>query len=402
LTRADTKIVISFRRIGPYHHARLSAVARKYPSLIALESTSSDSVYDWDDFDVGEAFEKVTLFCEKDSLQAKTREIRDRVWDALDAILPDIVFINGWQERVAFAQLEWCAQNSVPRVVMSESQEIDSRRNFFVEKIKSNYVKMFGAAICGGESHLQYLTELGMKRDCIFKGYDVIDNEYFSTSASNVLTNQEYVREELGLPDNYFLASSRFIEKKNIIRLLESYKLYVDSDGSSAWKFVLLGDGEMRQEIIDRVNELDLAEHVHMPGFIQYDLLPSYYALAKVFVHASTTEQWGLVVNEAMAAGLPVLVSARCGCAAELVKDGVNGYCFDPHDVHDISEKLMSLASSESDLDELRKGSQRVIAEWSIDRFRTAVEQAARVVLRSDISVMNLNRWLAVRLMYFK
>jgi 1,2-diacylglycerol 3-alpha-glucosyltransferase len=58
--------------------------------------------------------------------------------------------------------------------------------------------------------------------------------------------------------------------------------------------------------------------------------------LASAFIQASTTEQWGLVVNEAMASGLPVLVSERCGCAPDLVKNGVNGYTFDPYDIKEI------------------------------------------------------------------
>ena len=67
---------------------------------------------------------------------------------------------------------------------------------------------------------------------------------------------------------------------------------------------------------------LGLDNDVIFPGFIQYDELPAYYGLAKAFIHASTVEQWGLVVNEALAAGLPVLVSERCGCAPDLVREG--------------------------------------------------------------------------------
>ena len=80
------------------------------------------------------------------------------------------------------------------------------------------------------------------------------------------------------------------------------------------------------------MTSLDLDRSVRLPGFRQYDELPAYYGLAEAFVHASRTEQWGLVVNEAMASGLPVLVSRQCGCAPELVAHGTNGYQFDPND----------------------------------------------------------------------
>ena len=89
----------------------------------------------------------------------------------------------------------------------------------------------------------------------------------------------------------------------------------------------------------------DLAGDVILAGFKQYDELPAYYGLASAFVHASTTEQWGLVVNEAMASGLPVLVSDRCGCAPDLVEDGVNGFTFDPYDVEALAGLMQRVAA---------------------------------------------------------
>ena len=63
------------------------------------------------------------------------------------------------------------------------------------------------------------------------------------------------------------------------------------------------------------------------------------------FVHASASEQWGLVVNEAMAAGLPVIVSERCGCAPDLVREGVNGLTFDPCDVAELAGLMERVAA---------------------------------------------------------
>ena len=65
------------------------------------------------------------------------------------------------------------------------------------------------------------------------------------------------------------------------------------------------------------------------PGFVQYDMLPVYYGLASAFVHPAKSEPWGLVVNEAAASGLPLLVSRTVGAQYELVEDGRNGYLLD-------------------------------------------------------------------------
>ena len=113
-----------------------------------------------------------------------------------------------------------------------------------------------------------------------------------------------------------------------------------------------------------------------MPGFKQYDELPGYYALANAFVHASTTEQWGLVVNEAMASGLPVIVSNRCGCVPELVREGVNGFTFDPDDTGQLSELMLSL-SKESQLPVMGNASRSIISDWGIERFGQGLSDAA-------------------------
>ena len=132
------------------------------------------------------------------------------------------------------------------------------------------------------------------------------------------------LRQRLGLPERYFLASARFIEKKNLSGLLHAYAAYRRATPDDPWSLVVLGDGELRPELERLRGELGLDDVVSFPGYRSYQELPAYYGLASCFVHASTTEQWGLVVNEAMAAGLPVLVSNRCGCAANLVQeDGV-------------------------------------------------------------------------------
>ena len=133
--------------------------------------------------------------------------------------------------------------------------------------------------------------------------------------------------------------------------MLEAYALYRARTADDHWRLVITGDGKLRPSLMRRIDELGMAGDVLLPGFKQYDELPIYYGLASAFVHASTTEQWGLVVNEAMAAGLPVLVSNRCGCAPDLVQDGVNGFTFDPYDVDRLAELMLKVSSGECDRD---------------------------------------------------
>ena len=100
-----------------------------------------------------------------------------------------------------------------------------------------------------------------------------------------------------------------------------------------------------RAEVEEAISRLSVEGSVHLVGAQSYGDVPAYYALAGAFVHASTTEQWGLVVNEAMASGLPVLVSNRCGCAPDLVQEGVNGFTFDPCNVEELAQLMLKISA---------------------------------------------------------
>jgi glycosyltransferase involved in cell wall biosynthesis len=127
---------------------------------------------------------------------------------------------------------------------------------------------------------------------------------------------------------------------------------------------------------------LGLQDSVQLPGFQQYPELPAYYGLAGAFVHASTTEQWGLVVNEAMASGLPVLVSRRCGCTTELVYHGINGYSFDPNDDAALAQFMAQIAGDDRRRAAMGRESSKRIPAWGPDRFASGLRSAAECASR--------------------
>jgi glycosyltransferase involved in cell wall biosynthesis len=107
---------------------------------------------------------------------------------------------------------------------------------------------------------------------------------------------------------------------------------------------------------------------VHLAGIQQAEELGAYYALARCFVLPSTSEPWGLVVNEAMSASLPVIVSSHCGCVEDLVEDGVNGFVFDPHDARALAA-LLEKASNSPALAAMGDHSQGRIQAFSPRRY---------------------------------
>jgi glycosyltransferase involved in cell wall biosynthesis len=257
--------------------------------------------------------------------------------------------------------------------------------------VKGRIVRLFDAALVGGQSHVDYLRGLGFPQDRVFSGYDVVDNEYFARNTVAVRQNSAALRHDLNLPERFFLAAARFVPRKNLDRLLTAYAAYRKTAGPDAWKLVLLGDGPLRAELEAARGSLRLTNEVLMPGFIQYPELPKYYGLAGAFIHASSTEQWGLVVNEAMASGLPVIVSKSCGCARELVREGENGFTFDPRDTRRLADLILNLAASAEERREaMGQSSREIIKAFSPSQFAEGAQRAREAAKETSHRTLNL------------
>lgn len=381
------RVAVVFDNFGPYHLARLRAAAAEV-ELLAIEVHGRSQDYAWDPSAASEPFQRITLRPESVRPETGASEIPKLLAHHLCTFQPCAVLIPGWSSRVAFAAMVWCVRNRVPAVLMSESTAHDEVRSGWREMVKRSYVTLASAALAGGNLHAEYLAQLGMPRDRVFLGYDAVDNRYFSGGR---LPDVATVSDLTAVVAPYFLASARFIKKKNLPLLVRAYARYrklisLPKDRASSlgthrsevpWGLVLLGDGEKRRELESLLSTLSLDEKVQMPGFVQYSELPRYYASANAFVHASTTEQWGLVVNEAMASGLPVLVSDRCGCAPDLVRDGVNGWTFDPENEEQLAQLMLRVSSLDLNrLSSMGESSERLIADWGTGRFAEGLHRA--------------------------
>jgi len=379
-------IAIFFDRLGPYHWARLQAAARLF-RVVAVETCAITRDYQWERIDGPRAFDRVTLFDDVPDGRGLNRALlRKKIAKAFRKADPAVAMIPGWATPASLIALEWCLRNQRPAVVMSESNAFDVKRYALRELIKRIVVSLFSAGLAGGQLQREYLITLGLPSNRVLTGYDVVDNDYFAQSANEVRRKKEEVRNKYGLPEKYFLASARFVPKKNLRRLMEGYAFYRSLARPNHWKLVLLGDGPLQPELVTLRDKLELATDVLFPGFIQYRELPAYYALAGAFVHASTTEQWGLVVNEAMATGLPVIVSKRCGCVPDLVAEGKNGFTFDPESVEALGKLMVDMSRlSERRLEEMRGESRRIVSGFTPTHFATGAQRAIDVAKATPI-----------------
>lgn len=374
----DGPVAVVFHRFGPYHLARLEAAARLMP-VTGIEIVAKDRVYAWDVVRGPNGFRRVTLF-ETDSSCAVADVLVRRMWAALDAERPAAVALPGWASREALAGLAWAQRRSIPAILMSDSQRADKERGWPGEWVKRQIVGLYSAALVGGSRQTEYTTDLGMPLERIVTGYGIVDNHHFARN-SDAVRREPGLCERMGLPQHFFLSCCRFVPEKNLVRLLEGYAKYrrVSHD---PWDLVLVGDGPLRTEVGSAIERLGIEGKVHTPGFQQYDEVPLYYGLAGAFVLASVSETWGMVINEAMAAGLPVLVSRRCGCAPDLVEEGGNGFTFDPYSTDELARLMLKISSlPEEQREAMGRRSREIIQHWGPERFAEGMKKAVQAAL---------------------
>jgi glycosyltransferase involved in cell wall biosynthesis/2-polyprenyl-3-methyl-5-hydroxy-6-metoxy-1,4-benzoquinol methylase len=368
------KLALHFTRYGPYHHARLASARQALKPLgwevIGLETAGRDATYGWPD---GPNPELHTLFPMRVYQSIPARELHQAMTAALDQLHPDAVAIAGWGFPDARAALAWCCRHRARAILMSETRASDVHRIGWKEWAKARLVRRFDAALVGGPAHRDYLVSLGFPAHRIHTGYDVIDNNFF-TRASEEIRNQKSARNDLP----YFLASNRFIERKNLPFLIRAYHQYATSPhhAEPPWHLCLLGDGPMKPLLLALCRELGLrtaegkpweAETasspptVYFPGFQPIDALPAFHARAGCFVHPALEEPWGLVLNEAAACALPILASRSTGAAETLVQDGINGWTFDPRDISMLANLLTRVSSPTCPRGELGAASLRLL-----------------------------------------
>lgn len=373
------KLLVLFPNFGPYHLARLRGAAAQpeFSPCVGLEIAAQEALYPWQTAREDLGFRLDTLIAGTLE-EISSKVICQKLVAYLDDFAPDVVAICGYERAEMRAALGWCNRHHKIAVLMSESKRDDAPRKAWKEAIKRRIVRRFDAALVGGNAHKNYLHDLGLPNARIFDGYDVVDNAAFAALA-------EVWRDEPRLVERpYFLTVNRFIERKNLSNVIEAWARYRtelkrDFPDQTPWDLVLCGAGEQAEKLRKQAQETGI-EGVHFTGFVQQNEVARWMAGAGAFVHAALQEQWGLVVNEAMACGLPILLSQTCGCAPELLENDRNGWTFDPANVGELSERMNHLAHGISGARRARMGvaSSEIIAAWPPARFGEGLLKCAR------------------------
>ncbi len=363
------KIVLLFRSYGPYHLARLGA-ARKHHSILALEYSAADKDYIWDAGAEKRDAGVIALTgsgwpqgsARRSFVRALCREVR--------TFSPDAVAIPGYSESFAVTALRTCRAIGIPTILMSDTHAGSMRNAVFRESVKRKLISLYDAALVAGTPQVEYLSGLGFPWERMALGYDVIDNQHFSARSSLAVELHH------APAPRYFFCCARFVERKNLSLLIEAFARYRLAAGDQGWDLVIAGDGPLRTALQRRVTATSFSGHIHLVGRKSYEELPRFYQAASAFVLPSLADEWGLVVNEAMAAGLPVLVSKRAGCSRDLVEHGMNGFTFDPSSADELAARMRLIAISPR-REEMGNASRRIIAGWDVNRFASGLSQTS-------------------------
>ena len=378
-----TRVTGIIVNLVPYHHARWEAFTRSSGAECHLLELTDRDAFKVLEFSAAASYRRHTLFPRDGGEMISPAALRQAMTATLDTLRPEVVCVSGWALPVSLAALDWAARNRVPTVMLSESNEFDEARSAVKEFIKHQIAALCSAGLAGGTPQADYLAKLGLPKGNVFTGYDAVDNCHFIVGAETARQREDELRMQLKFPSNYFIACSRFGEKKNIPRLIEAFARYKElAVKAETWGLVIVGEGELRPQIENAIRKFGVVDSVNLVGAKSYGVLPAYYGLAGAFIHASTTEQWGLVVNEAMASGLPVLVSNRCGCAQDLVQEGKNGFTFDPYNVEQLAQLMLKISAFNFPLSAFGSESQRLIANWGPERFASGMKAAVECALK--------------------
>lgn len=239
------------------------------------------------------------------------------------------------------------------------------------------------AVVVYGEHIKHYLMSEGVNPEKIFVAHHAVDNKVYSRAVS--VEEKVKLRQKLDIPPSQkvILYLGRLVEEKGLYYLLEAFASLQREEVT----LVLAGEGPERTRLEQIVDEKDLRDRVRFTGYVAPEHSVPYYAIAWVCVLPSVTtfsfkEPWGLVVNEALNQGVPVVATDAVGAAAGgLLSDGFNGFIVPERDANALADALQKILDDPALRDQLGQNARSAIADWDNERMVMGFRQAVEYVM---------------------
>lgn len=282
----------------------------------------------------------------------------------LEQRVADRILVGGYNYLASWQALAWARRKRIPLLLWVESTNKDKRGHHRpIELAKAAFMQRCDGFVVPGKSSIEYLMSYHLPRRAIFIAPNAVDVEFFARSVSAVRSNAAARRGALQLPSRFFLFVGRLVPEKGALDLLQAYGR-LEPELREKVGVVFVGDGILYPELRRRAASISPGT-VQFTGFLQREPLASYYALAETFIFPTRTDPWGLVVNEAMACGLPVISTRAAGCTADLVTDQCNGRVVEAGDITQLASAMRELAGDPEMTQAMGQHSRERIAGYS-------------------------------------
>lgn len=320
--------------------------------LFAHKATAFDQAaagfnvaFEWD-VDLASGFEHSFLVntAQKPGLEEFAGCDTPEIGDALCRLAPDAVLLMGWHLKCYWQAIWACRRAGVPVMVRGDSH-LETPRSTVKRACKAIIypfaLRAFDAALYVGEQSRRYWVHYRYPVARMFFSPHCVDNDWFLSRATSQVRRE--VRAGLGVSDNTFLVlfAGKLEAVKRVGDIIEA-AVKCREEGCNM-EILIAGSGALESPLKERARELGMP--LHWLGFCNQTSMPAVYAASDTLVLASESETWGLVVNEALACGKPIIVSDACGCAADLAADGQAGKVFRCGDVPDLARVLLNSVS---------------------------------------------------------
>ena len=294
---------------------------------------------------------------------------------ALRRARPDFVVCGGYNYVASWQSMVWARRNRVPFGLWAESTTRDFRSgHWLIEFLKTRFLRNCDAFVVPGKSSIEYLRHYGMPPEMIFTAPNAVDTQFFADRAAVIREDAVAHRQALCLPTRFFLFVGRLVREKGVFDLLAAYGALAPELRREIG-LVFVGDGPARSALLQRAAKINPGS-IQFKGFAQRELLPAYYALADVFVFPTHTDPWGLVVNEAMSCGLPVISSGAAGCVADLIESGWNGRVVSTRDIGQLTSAMDELARDAKLRSLMGQRSRERIGQYSPEAWASGMASA--------------------------
>lgn len=278
---------------------------------------------------------------------------------------PDVVIVGGYYHLTMLFAIFWALIHNVPYIINTESHFLTKRNIFklFTKKLLlSLIIKRASAYLPTGKYAGKYLIYYGADREKIFYFPNTPDVEYFIKESDEYRKKKKEIKRELGIENGFILLYiGRLVKEKGLFTLLKAFKEIKKNYKDLA--LLLVGDGILKDSL-KRYLKNNKIEDVYFTGSVPNKEIPRYYAISDIFVLPSFYEPWGVVVNEAMASGLPIILSDKVGSGGDLLKEGENGFSYKSDDSKELTSCIEKFIKNPKMILEMGNQSRKIIKKF--------------------------------------